>query len=102
MGFPPPPDAPPPAQQVEQATSAAFGPSPTGPEICGFSLPAIPPFPSLPTANLPSADELFAFPPAFSFPVPITCSAGESFAEDVGYGGGRTPSRVPSIDAEFE
>lgn len=100
MGFPPPPDAPPPAQQAEEAAAASFGPSPTGAEICGFSLPQIPGFPSLP--SLPGFDVLFAFPPSFSFPIPIVCSAGESFADSVGYGGGRTPSRVPAIEAEFE
>ena len=101
MGSPPPPDAPPPAQQAEEALAASFPPSPTGAEICGFSLPQIPSFPGFPGANLPGLDALFAFPPSFSFPIPITCSAGESFADSVGYGGGRTPSRVPAIEEEF-
>lgn len=100
MGYPPPPDAPPPAQQAEEAAAASFGPSPTGAEICGFSLPQIPSFPAFP--DLPAFDVLFAFPLSFSFPIPIVCSAGESFAESVPYGGGRTPSRVPPISAEFE
>jgi hypothetical protein len=102
MGFPPPPDAPPPAEQAAQAAAASFGPSPTGAEICGFSLPSIPAFPAFPALDLLGLDVLFAFPPSFSFPIPIVCSAGENFADSVGYGGGRTPSRVPPIEAEFE
>jgi hypothetical protein len=102
MGRAPSLDALPPAEQATDAVDASFPPSPTGLEICGFALPAIPDFPGFPGLNLPGLDTLFAFPPAFSFPIPITCSAGESFADSVGYGGGRTPSRVPAIDQEFE
>ena len=102
MGFPPPPDAPPPAEQAAAAEAASFPPSPTGLDLCGFALPGIPAFPAFPGLALPSLTELFAFPPVFSFPLPLSCDAAEDLGDSVGYGGGRTPSRVPSIDEEFQ
>lgn len=102
MGRAPVPDAPTPTEQAEEVANTAFLPSPTGAELCGFSLPEIPSFPGFPGLNLPGLDTLFAFPPAFSFPIPIVCSAGEDIASSVGYGGGRSPSRVPAIDQEFD
>lgn len=100
MGYAPPIDAPPPAKQAAEEAAATFGPSPSGADLCGFSLPQIPGFPGLP--SLPSFDVLFAFPPSFSFPLPIVCSAGEDLAASVPYGGGRSPSPVPAIDEEFQ
>jgi len=100
MGRSPSLDAAPPAEQAAAAANASFLPSPTGLELCGFVLPAIPAFPGLPA--LPSLDALFAFPPAFSFPIPMVCGLADSLAGSVGYGGGRTPSRVEAIDHEFD
>lgn len=102
MGRAPAPDAPPPVEQAQEAANASFLPSPTGLEICGFSLPAIPSFPGFPGLNLPGLDQLFAFPPAFSFPIPIACNLVEDLASSVGYGGGRVASKVEPIDQEFE
>jgi hypothetical protein len=100
MGRSPSPDALPPAEQAAAAANASFLPSPTRLELCGFALPAIPAFPGLPA--LPSLNTLFAFPPAFSFPIPMVCGLVDNIAGNAGYGGGRTPSRVEAIDHEFD
>lgn len=102
MGRAPVPDAPSIEEQAAEAVDASFPPSPTGLDLCGFSLPAIPSFPGFPGLNLPSLGSLFAFPPAFSFPIPIACNLVDDLASSVGYGGGRVASKVEPIDQEFE
>ena len=84
MGSPPPPDAPSPDVQDAASAAGALPAAPVGALLCGFALPGLPPFPSF---SLPSLS--FAFPPAFSLPIPPLCDLAKAISDSVSFGGGR-------------
>lgn len=91
MGSPPPPDFPSPSAQAGAEASAGFSSAPSGPTLCGFSLPVfrfnasfrIPGFP--PTG----------FPPTLAFFLGLNCDLSNPIDASFSYGGGRVPNLPP-------
>lgn len=97
MGSPPPADAPAPEVQDAAAAAGSFASAvPSGPSICGFALPGLPPLPSF---ALPIPD--FGFPPAWLLPsLSLKCDLSDPISADFGPGGGRVG--VEDLEADPE
>jgi hypothetical protein len=72
---------------------AEFGPSPSGPLLCGFALPGFIigfdiniRLPSLPA---------FTFPPLLNFMIALNCDLADPISATVEFGGGRQPNMDP-------
>lgn len=94
-----PPDAPDLPTQLAAGVSGSFQPTTPGIlALCGFKIPGFD-FSLSFVLLLPSFD----FPPSFFFLFALTlnCDLANPLEATVAFGGGRTPSHVEELDAEF-
>jgi len=98
-GFAPPLDAPPPGNDTGAGVTggASFAPSPSGPSLCGFTIPTFSYFLGFRLPGFPP----FAFPPTFNFLIRLNCDLSNPLSASFGFGGGRVSTIDKDADPEY-